>query len=820
MPDALLANPEHAGEPAKATPARRRLPVFGEGSRRTIRTLGLIIVLFSVFCSSGSFLIMTGATDIEPTPEVWTVIWVVNGLLVLAVVALVLTEALLLMQARMRGTPGAGLQVRMVGTFAVIAAVPALLVAVVAMISLNQGLDQWFSERTRTMVESSRLVARSYMLEHAQVLRDDTIWVASELEQARGTFETDREKFQRVLTALAGTRSLPFASLISDDGNTLMKAQINAPGTAPKVPDGLTVGVGEGAPTLIAPGSTHLVGAVVKLRGYNNIFLFVARQVDPEVLEFMRLTDDNITEYRSYESNRLVFQITFTLMYVGLALVLLLAAVWIGIALANRFVDPIRNLMIASSRVSDGDLDVRVPVREGRGDFRDLINRFNTMTQQLKSQRLALVQANETNEKRRQFTEAVVEGVSAGIVGLDPFGAINFANARAAEMLGRDEIALVGEKLAEIVPALAPVIDRARSARRGKIRDQVEIGSGPDYRTYQVQLTREGTMTESKGFVITLDDITDLLSAQRTGAWADVARRIAHEIKNPLTPIQLSAERLRRRYAKKLTDDFDVFDKCINTIIRQVGDIGRMVDEFSSFARMPEARLEKANLTESVRQAVFLESVRLPEVNIRMELPEAPLIAWFDSRLMAQVLTNLIKNAVEAIEGAGIEAIRNPVITVKAEEEGEMVRVSISDNGKGWPAENRYRLLEPYVTTREKGTGLGLAIVAKIIEQHGGKVDLIDAEPDDSGRVGACFTFTLPLRRPGDDEPAQPSASSETAEENAGMTPSVSISTPPEELVSAEAVDLPGGKEHDETGGASPQGEQQEEPQRLAVKND
>jgi two-component system nitrogen regulation sensor histidine kinase NtrY len=318
----------------------------------------------------------------------------------------------------------------------------------------------------------------------------------------------------------------------------------------------------------------------------------------------------------------------------------------------------------------------------------------------------------------------------------------------------------------EVVPALAPVVERAKSARRGQIRDQIEIGSGPDYRTYQVQLTREGSIAESKGFVVTLDDITDLLSAQRTGAWADVARRIAHEIKNPLTPIQLSAERLRRRYASKLADDFEVFDKSINTILRQVGDIGRMVDEFSSFARMPEAKPAKADLSETVRSAVFLESVRLPDVSIRMDLPEQPLFAYFDQRLIGQVLTNLMKNAVEAIEGAGIDAIKEPVITVQVRQDGDRARVSVSDNGKGWPKENRQRLLEPYITTREKGTGLGLAIVARIIEQHGGTVDLIDAEPDASGRIGACFTFTLPISP---DEAA--AAAQPEAEPSQGLSP-------------------------------------------------
>jgi two-component system nitrogen regulation sensor histidine kinase NtrY len=736
----------------RSAPAAPAVAFFGDHSKQAIRALGLVVVIAAVLVSVGSFLILTGATDIEPTTEVWTLIWATNGILVLMLIALVMTEAMLLLQSRWRREPGSGLQLRMVTLFALVAAIPAALVAVVATISLNQGLDQWFSERTRTIVESSRLVARSYMLEHAQVLRDDIIWVATELEQARGTYETDPERFQRVLTALAITRSLPFTSLINSTGETLLRAQINAPGTVPRVPDGLTEGVEEGVPTLIAPGRTNLVGSVVKLRGYADTYLFVARQVDPVVLEFMRLTDENITEYREYASNRLVFQITVTITYVGLALVLLLAALWIGIAMANRFVSPIRNLMIASNRVSEGDLDVQVPVQAGRGDLRDLSNRFNTMIQQLKTQRRALIEANETNEKRRQFTEAVVEGVSAGIIGLDPYGAVTLVNARAAEMLERDEVSVIGEPIEKVIPQLAPIIERAKSARRGQIRDQIELGSGPDYRTYQVQLTREGSITESKGFVVTLDDITDLLSAQRTGAWADVARRIAHEIKNPLTPIQLSAERLRRRYGERLEGDREVFDKCINTIVRQVGDIGRMVDEFSSFARMPEAQPEKGDLSDTVRQAVFLESVRLPAIDIRIELPDEPIIAWFDARLISQCLTNLIKNAVEAIEGAGLEAIKNPVIVASARLDGDRVRISISDNGKGWPKENRQRLLEPYITTREKGTGLGLAIVAKIIEQHGGRVELIDAEPDESGRVGACFSFTLPLHPIGEGE--------------------------------------------------------------------
>lgn len=757
-------------------------------SQRIIRALGLVVTLVAVAVAVGSFWIMTGASQIEPDPKVWTAIWIINAVLIVLVIALVLTEVVVLLQARFNNQSGSRLRIRLVSMFALVAALPALIVAIFAAVTLNQGLDQWFSERTREIVESSRLIAQSYLQEHGQVLRDDVIWVATELETAHETFATDRGRFQRILTALATSRSLPFTALVAGDGDALMRAQINVQGAQPTVPVSVLPQVQEGVPLLLSPGATNLVGALIKLRGYDDTYLFTARQVDPEVLEYMKLTDENISDYRLYASNRVVFQVTFALMYIGLALVLLLAALWIGMALANRFVDPIRNLMIASNRVSQGKLDVRVPVRDNRGDLRDLSVRFNRMVGQLRSQRQALLDANDNNEKRRQFTEAVVEGVSAGVLGLDPYNIITLANQRASEMFGHDEIDLMHKEITEAVPELAPIMERAKSSRHGQIRDQIQLGLESDPRTYQVQLTREGTMTESKGFVITLDDITDLMSAQRTSAWADVARRIAHEIKNPLTPIQLSAERLRKRYASKLEGDFDVFDKCVDTIIRQVGDIGRMVDEFSSFARMPTAALEKTDLADVVRQAVFMESVRQPQIELEARVPEGVMLAMFDNRLISQALTNLIKNSVEAIESEGFDKIKEPRIKVTAETEGDHIRITVSDNGKGWPEENRQRLLEPYMTTREKGTGLGLAIVAKIIEQHGGSVELLNAEPDAQGRIGACFSFTLPA-----------------------------LSAPPSDLT-AESVDANGAKPDGTAGTENESGKQDELNKVVAAK--
>src|SRR5690606_38592107 len=334
MTDAVTATDRIEPDGQMLQSAKRR-PALRFQQNGPLRILGFIVVSASVLMSSISFLILSGATNIEPSATVWTIIWIVTTVLVLLMIALVVTDALLLFQARLRKAPGAGLQARIVAMFAFVAAVPAALVAVVASIALNQGLDQWFSERTRAMVESSRLVARSYMLEHAQVLRDDIIWVATELEQAHSTFEIEPQRFERILTALAVTRSLPFTSLLDGNGNEIMRAQISAGGAYPRPPPGVTDGVIEGIPTQIAPGSTQFIGSIVKLRGYDETFLFVVRPVDAEVLQYMRLTDENITEYRQYASNRLVFQITFAIMYVGLAVVLLLAALWIGIALAN-----------------------------------------------------------------------------------------------------------------------------------------------------------------------------------------------------------------------------------------------------------------------------------------------------------------------------------------------------------------------------------------------------------------------------------------------------------------------------------------------------
>ena len=407
---------------------------------------------------------------------------------------------------------------------------------------------------------------------------------------------------------------------------------------------------------------------------------------------------------------------------------------------------PIRRLIGAAQEVSAGNLDVRVPERGSMGDISLLATTFNTMASQVKSQRDELLAANEQMDQRRRFTEAVLSGVSAGVIGLDGEGRVTLVNRSALEALGQKEADLVGRGLGEAIPALSAVVAEARQRFRGPSHAQIQINRTGDQRTLNVQVTQERSNGRIEGLVVTLDDITDLMAAERRSAWADVARRIAHEIKNPLTPIQLSAERLKRRFGSRVSeDDRSVFDQCTETIVRQVDDIRRMVDEFSGFARMPKPIMEDRDLNAVVREAVFLQEVAQPNIQFRLDLPEAPVLARIDHRLVTQALTNIVKNATESIEAAGRVDGELGLITVTVRSEPSAAVVEVEDNGKGLPREDRERLLEPYMTTREKGTGLGLAIVRKIMEEHGGSIALLDARTVAEGGRGALVRLVFPL---------------------------------------------------------------------------
>ena len=718
----------------QATSAETAL-VAPQSKRGEARLLGPIAVGLALLSAFTTFIVLADFTPILPTHDVVVTLLLVNATTVLLLLGVIVREVWQVVQARRTGRAAARLHVRIVGLFSIIAAAPAILVAIVASVTLDRGLDRLFSTRTRAAIVNSLVVAEAYLRDHAQIVRSDIMLMATDISRAKPVFQQDRDKLPQYLTFQASVRGLAAAIVIDKDLNVIARADLKVNQTFAMPPRDALPKIGETDPQLVLLPDTNYVAAVVKLHNYDDDYLYVTRLLDPNVVPQLQATRESVNEYAAIEARRLGVQIAFALMYTVIALTVLLSAVWVGLDFANRLVAPIRRLIGAANVVSTGNLHVRVPIRQSEGDLAQLGETFNRMTQELRSQRDDIMGARDLIDSRRRFTEAVLAGASAGVIGVDGNGCVSILNRSAEKLIGRTEPETLGRSLAEVFPELADFMAAARSGTR--TQDQVTITRNGRERNLSVRITSEQSGETDHGYVVTRDDITELVAAQRTSAWADVARRIAHEIKNPLTPIQLSAERIRRKYGKLIGEDRSVFDQCTDTIIRQVDDIRRMVDEFSRFARMPKPVIATEDLADTVRQAVFLMRVGNSEIDIDAEIGEDPMPARFDRRLMSQALTNLIKNASEAITAVPPTELGKGSIRVFAGREGDDVVIDVVDNGIGLPKENRSRLLEPYVTTREKGTGLGLAIVGRIVEDHGGSIELRDAADKIPGQRGA-----------------------------------------------------------------------------------
>ncbi|WP_310318496.1 PAS domain-containing sensor histidine kinase [Aminobacter aminovorans] len=723
------------------TPAQPR-----QEGRRLLALPGVLAIAAALVSAAVSFAILIGVTPITPDSTTTLALIAINAVLVLILVGLIAFEIQRIVMARKRGKAASRLHVRIVTMFALVAALPALLVAVVASITLDIGLDRWFQIRTTTIVNSSLSIAEAYVQENARNLQSTTLSMANDLDNNRPLYGLDRSGFLDFMGRQAQLRALAHAALISADGSFVMSAKTGADFAMPEPPAIAVQTAADGKPVLIEPKTRNIVGAIIKLREIEGLYLYTIRLVDPEVIKARQIVTANTEEYRDLGANRRTTQIAFALLYLGLTLIVVLSAIWTGIAVADRIVRPIRQLIGAADEVATGNLDVSVPVRQSDGDVGALSDTFNNMLLELKSQRNEILTAKDVIDERRRFSEAVLSGVTAGVIGVDPYGSITIVNPSAEAMLAISASESLGQNLSILLPHVGRVFEIGRKSGRAVYREQVTFYRAGAERTFNVQVTVEEGESEvgDKSYVVTIDDITDLVTAQRTSAWADVARRIAHEIKNPLTPIQLSAERIRRRYGKVITEDREVFDQCTETIIRQVGDIGRMVDEFSAFARMPKPEMKVIDIREPLREASFLVEVSRADIAFEREITPGPLKGTFDSRLMAQAFGNVIKNAAEAIEAAERQTGEAGVIKIRARRDGNSIRIDVIDNGKGLPRENRQRLLEPYMTTREKGTGLGLAIVKKIVEDHGGRLELHDAPADFHGGRGAMISMVLP----------------------------------------------------------------------------
>ena len=671
-------------------------------------------------------LVLTGPAGFEVGPGGVLALLVVDMVLLLALGGSVTWVLVRLWAARRAGAAGARIHVRLVTLFAVLAVVPAITVVSLAAIFFNFEVRTWFNERVRTAVTESVLVAEAYLNEHKRAINGDVLAMANDLSRDWTRIVSNRRYGAQAINSQAALRVLSEAIIFDTSGNTVARTRLAFALELDRPPFWAIEQAREGQVVIQTNQNEDRVRALVRLDTVPEAFLYVGRSVDPKVLGHMQRTQRAADQYKLLESRRAGIQWTLASIFVLVALLLLFTAVGTGLLFANRLAGPISSLIEAAGRVRAGDLTVRIPTADSSDELGTLTRAFNRMTEQLEEQREELTEANRQLDERRQFTEAVLGGVSAGVIGLDRNGVVNLPNKSALALLGTTHGALVGRPLRDAVPEMKSLIAKARRNVRRSAEAQISLTRGGSVRTLLASAVAEKDENgQIVGFVVTFDDVTELLSAQRKAAWADVARRIAHEMKNPLTPIQLSAERLKRKYLSEITSDPETFAQCTDTIVRQVSDIGRMVDEFSSFARMPRAVMQDEDLGTICRQALLLHRSAHPEVSFTLKLHEEAIRWRCDRRLISQALTNLIKNGIEAIEGRDQDTKQPPGrIEVCVDAAEPEPRIDVADNGKGLPAKERDRLTEPYVTTRAKGTGLGLAIVHKIMEDHGGTVVL------------------------------------------------------------------------------------------------
>ncbi|WP_433956619.1 ATP-binding protein [Brevundimonas diminuta] len=637
---------------------------------------------------------------------------------------------------RNRNDPGARLHLRFVTLFSLVSVVPAVLIALVFGLLVNRGVDQWFSTNVRSAVENGAEIGRAYVADVGAGLEVDLETMATELGGVRDLFD-NRIQFSRALSQIGDFFGYPALYILDDEGRVLASGE--QPGAPPYVAPPReafeTVAGGEVAPTTVTE-NPDMVRALYPLPDYGHAYLYVVRPLAPGLIQRMRNGEESITAYRAAEESRARIQAAFALSYLETALLVLVGAVWLAMSAASSISAPIGRLVKAADQVAGGNLDARVDNAGAPSEIIVLSEAFNRMTEDIKTQQAALKTASDEAQGRSLFIETVLSGVSAGVIGLDRMRRISAINDSASQLLGLDPEQVQGLRLADVAPELGEL------SERGEAHIEEDIDVSRDGEALRLRVRIEGG--QGGEMVLTFDDITRLVTAQRNAAWRDVARRIAHEIKNPLTPIQLSAERLRRRYRERVGDDVEVFDRCTETIIRQVGDIGRMVDEFSSFARMPAPRFSMENPAEMLREAVFAQRVAVPDIGVDLVEPLPSVVLQCDGRMVGQALANILKNAGEAV---GAKRARDPVaeealgIIARLDIEDERAVFTIEDDGVGLPAKDRDRLTEPYVTTREKGTGLGLAIVKRICEDHGGELRLADAETLSGARV--CLIFPL-----------------------------------------------------------------------------
>ena len=694
--------------------------------------LAIILASLSVIACIVTYVVLAQKSPLSAHPEKVSMLIFIDLALLVLLCIVVAWRIIVLLRARAQGKAGARLHLKLVLTFSLLAVLPAVIVTGMSAAFFFAGVQTWFSSSVSAAVHESTQVAESAVDAHQRTIIADALTIASTLNREVNWLGEDEDRLEQVLNNEIRSRSLSDALIFDSTGKVIARSSLNYSLGFDTIRDVDLARARDGDIVMMQDAGDGRVRALLRLDRYVDGYLMVSRMTDPDLLAHLQRAEDASRDYAAFEDRRVELQRAIMLIFAIVSLVLLLVAILLGLSVANQLIRPISALIHASDRVRGGDLTVRVTQTDRSNELGTLIRSFNRMTNQLQTQRRELIETNRQLDERRRFTEAVLAGVSAGVIDTDADGVIQLVNIHGCDLLGIDADNVVGRMVLEVLPEMDTMFAEARRKPGREVDQQIVLKRpGQPTRSFHARLAPEMVAEDLiGGYVVTFDEITELISAQRMAAWADVARRIAHEIKNPLTPIQLSAERLKRKYLPQLTEGQDIFRDCTDTIFRQVDDIRRMVDEFSAFARMPAAVIKPHNLSMLIREAVILQRQAHPQITFSTALPESDISLPCDNRQIRQVLTNLIQNSVDAITervpNEQGDSLPPGKIEIALESESDSVSIVVYDNGKGLPTDERDRLTEPYVTTRVKGTGLGLAIVKKIIEDHSASLELSD----------------------------------------------------------------------------------------------
>ena len=713
------------------------LPDTSEPSFLKLLQLISGVVLVSVLISIFSLIALSTVETLPQQTELLLSIFAGASLCLIGLLFIIIRQIIKLFVEKRQKKAGSQLQMRLAVLFGVLTVFPSIIVASFAVSVVDYSLRGWFSERISTAVNDSVTIADAYLEEHTRSVRGQVLAMANDVNRDGLKLAQNKQIFNKFITDQVGIRNLSEAVIVDGTGQIIAKSRFAFSIIFSEINRDWLNRARNDEVVISRTDDNTKIQALVKLNNFVDAYLLVGRFIDSDVLEAVDKTRLAVSDYQSLSIRQFDLQISMAAIFAVISLFLLLSALWIGLSLSSAITKPLRGIILVADSVRAGDLNSRVDIKTDLDEISLLGVSFNRMMDDLSSTQRQLVHANKQLDQRREFTEAVLSGVSSGVIGLTNKGVITLPNTAACSLLGFTKQQLIGSQLVDILPEFSDLFEVIRQGKKRQYNTEVIIVRNEQQLFLQAGITSEEIEKRIVGYVVTFDDVTDLLSAQRKAAWSDIARRIAHEIKNPLTPIELAADRLKKKYRPEDPDKAEQFDQFLTVISRQVGDIGRLVDEFSNFARMPSAVLSKQELIRLVNEQVHLYQNEDNDIKILFSKPKEPIYIDADSGLIRQVFANLLQNSIDALKENNI---KNPSIMVSLTIEGSLVYAEIKDNGIGFQTKNLSKLFEPYVTGRDAGTGLGLAIVQKIIQEHGGQIKLQNHEEG-----GAHIIITIPL---------------------------------------------------------------------------